>query len=72
MRSGLWLGVVGMTLVGVGLLSKSSKSSAWTVRILAVCPEEISFADEKHGWLRDTRNYLYSTTDGGNSWVMLP
>jgi hypothetical protein len=55
-----------------GLLSKGSNSTTWTARRLAVCPAEISFADDAHGWLRDTSNYLYSTTDGGDTWAQLP
>jgi photosystem II stability/assembly factor-like uncharacterized protein len=55
-----------------GLLSKGSNSTTWTARRLGVCPAEISFADDMHGWLRDTSNYLYSTTDGGDTWAQLP
>jgi photosystem II stability/assembly factor-like uncharacterized protein len=35
-------------------------------------PSAFSFADTKHGWLRDEQNQFYATTDGGASWAPVP
>ncbi|HEX6606758.1 MAG TPA: hypothetical protein VF276_07585, partial [Chloroflexia bacterium] len=53
------------------LLKTLDSGQTWTRYNLWTCPQDLAFVDAVHGWMQDMRDHLYTTADGGASWVQV-